>query len=53
MATRSELVGEGHALSPLPVGDPSGTLELIDALHVCGPLVCGTAPHLSLGAVSG
>jgi hypothetical protein len=41
MATRAELIGEGHALSP--VGDDGGdTLELLEALHVCGPLAHGT-----------
>lgn len=37
LATRAELVGEGHALSPLPGDDGGDTLGLLEALHVCGP----------------
>jgi hypothetical protein len=41
MATRSELVGEGHALSPLPGDDGGDTLGLLEALRVCGPVAHG------------
>ena len=52
MATRSELVGEGHPLDPSAGDEPADTLELIEALHVCGPLAHGTAPRLAAGAFS-
>jgi hypothetical protein len=41
MATRSELVGEGHGLSPLPGDDGGDTLGLLEALRVCGPIAHG------------
>jgi hypothetical protein len=53
MPTRSELVGDGHPLNPLAGDGQSDTLELIEALHVCGPLAYGTAPRLSIGALQG
>jgi hypothetical protein len=52
MAMRSELVGEGRPLNPLASHGPSDTLELIEALHVCGPLAYGTGPDLSAEALS-
>lgn len=51
MATRSELVGEGHSLSPLPGDDSNDTLELLEALQVCGPLAHGAAPRPATGAL--
>jgi hypothetical protein len=50
MATRAELVGEGHTLSP--VGDDGDdTLGLLEALHVCGPVAHGGAPRIAVGAL--
>jgi hypothetical protein len=53
MTTRPELIAEGHALEPLPGEDPSAALDLIDALHVCGPLAHGTKPRFALPLLSG
>lgn len=51
MATRSELVGEGHALSPLAGDEAGDPLGLLEALHVCGPVAHGTVPRLATSAV--
>ncbi|MGH0031910.1 MAG: hypothetical protein ACQGVC_19140 [Myxococcota bacterium] len=51
MTSRSELAGEGHALSPLPGDDPADALGLLEALHVCGPLAHGTVPRIATSAL--
>jgi hypothetical protein len=38
MSTRPELLAEGHAVSPIPSDGDGETLDLLEALHVCGPL---------------
>jgi hypothetical protein len=52
MATRTELAGEGHALSPLPGDDGDDTLGLVEALHVCGPVAHGTVPRIASRSLS-
>jgi hypothetical protein len=50
MATRAELVADGHQISPLPEPDNlPNTLGMLDALHVCGPLAHETEPALAGG----
>lgn len=52
MVTRPELVAEGHALSPVPSDDATDALDLLEALHVCGPVAHGTLPRIASGALS-
>ena len=52
MATRTELIGEGHALSPVPGDERADALGLLEALRVCGPVAHGTVPRIAMSVAS-